>query len=121
MDLAQDGAEDGEAREDGGGDYGVSPDADVERACNCQFLDLFTSIAVGRHTIARFVEAVLGVTVARKNCHLMPPFLKADCGIDDQAFGAANAQVWVEEDDMLRLRFFRHCCGYEAFPRSVLW
>lgn len=40
VDLAEDGAEDGKAREDGGGDYGVSPDADVEGACNCQFLDL---------------------------------------------------------------------------------
>jgi hypothetical protein len=76
---------------------------------------------MARHTIARFVEAVLGIAVARKNCHLMPAFLKADCGIDNQAFSATNAQVWVEEDDMFRLRFSRHCCGFEAFSSSVLW
>lgn len=79
------------------------------------------SIVKGRRTIARFIEAVLWITVARKNCHLMPAFLKADGGIDNQAFGAANAQVWVEEDDMFRLRFFRHCCGFEPFSSSVLW
>lgn len=64
---------------------------------------------MGRHTIARFVEAVLGIAVARKNCHLMPPFLETDGRIDNQAFSAANAQIWVEEDDMFRLRFFLHC------------
>lgn len=75
---------------------------------------------MGRHTIASLVEAVLGITVARKNCHLMSPLLKTDRSIDNQAFSAANAQVWVEEDDMFRLRFFRHCGGFEAFSSSVL-
>lgn len=75
-------------------------------------------IARGVHTIARFVEAMLGIAMARKNCHLMAPLLKADGGINNQAFSAANAQVWVEEDDMLRLRFFRHCGGFEAFSSS---
>lgn len=69
---------------------------------------------MGRHTIARLVEAVLRVAVARKNCHLVTPLLEADCGIDNQAFSAPNAQVWMEEDDMFRLRFFRHCGGFEA-------
>lgn len=77
-------------------------------------------IAMGRHTIARFVEAVLGIAMARKNCYLMPPFLKADGGIDNQTLRAANAQIWVEEDDMFRLRFFRHCCDYKAFSSSRL-
>lgn len=77
-------------------------------------------VAMGRHTIARFVEAVLGIAVARKNCHLMPPFLEADGRIDNQAFSAANAQIWVEEDDMFRLRFFLHYGGFEAFSSSVL-
>lgn len=76
---------------------------------------------MGRHTITRFVEAVLGIAMARKNCHLMPPFLKADGGIDDQALSASNAQIWVEEDDMFCLRFFRHCGGFEAFSSSVSW
>jgi hypothetical protein len=77
-------------------------------------------IAMGRHTIARFIEAVLGIAMARKNCHLMPPFLKADGSIDNQALSAANAQIWVEEDYMFRLRFFRHCCDYKAFSSSRL-
>lgn len=77
-------------------------------------------IAMGRHTIARFVEAVLGIAVARKNCHLMTPFLETDGSIDNQAFSASNAQIWVEEDDVLCLRFFRHCGGFEAFLSSRL-
>jgi hypothetical protein len=77
-------------------------------------------MVMGGHTIARFVEAVLGITVARKNCHLMPPFLETDGGIDDQAFSASNAQIWVEEDDVLCLLFFRHRGGFEAFLSSRL-
>lgn len=90
MDLAQDGAEDGEPGEDRGWDYGVPSDADVERAYKYQF-QYFMYIAMGRHTIARLVKAVLGIAMARKNCHLMSPFLEADSGIDDQALSAANA------------------------------
>lgn len=33
MELAEDRAQDAEAREDGGGDEGVAADADVEGAC----------------------------------------------------------------------------------------
>ena len=33
MELAEGGAEDGEAREEGGGDEGVAADADVEGSC----------------------------------------------------------------------------------------
>lgn len=35
VDLAQDGAEDSEAGEDGRGDYSVSPDAYIEGAYSC--------------------------------------------------------------------------------------
>lgn len=76
-------------------------------------------IAMGRHTIARFVEAVLRIAVARKNCHLMAPFLETNGSIDNQALSASNAQIWVEEDNMLCLRFFRHCGGLEALLSSV--
>jgi hypothetical protein len=39
--------------------------------------------AMGRHTIARLVKAVLGIAMTRKYCHLMSPFLEADSGIDN--------------------------------------
>lgn len=58
---------------------------------------------MNKHTIARLVEAVLGIAVAREDRHRVPALLQANSGIDNQALCAANAQVGVEEDDALRL------------------
>ena len=39
--------------------------------------------------------------MARKHRDRITPVLQADRGVDDQAFGAADAEVRVEEDDAL--------------------
>lgn len=49
---------------------------------------------------------MLRVAVRCEDGDLVPAILEADCGIDDQALRPANAQVGVEEDDVLLL--FRH-------------
>jgi hypothetical protein len=37
--------------------------------------------------------------VVREDDHPVAPALKPYSRIDDEAFGAPNAQVWVKEDD----------------------
>jgi hypothetical protein len=44
-----------------------------------------------RHAIAGFVEAVLGIAVRGEDCDFVAEVLEAYCGIDYEAFGAANA------------------------------
>lgn len=81
------GAEDREARELRGGEESVAADAHVEGA------------------IAGFVEAVLGVAVGGEDCDFVAEVLQAYCGVDDEALGAADAEVGVEEDDVLGFGF----------------
>lgn len=52
-----------------------------------------------RLTVATLVEAVAGVAVVGKDDDAMAAFLQADSSVDDEAFSAADAQVWMEEDD----------------------
>ena len=42
------------------------------------------------------------VAVAGEDRHFVAEILKADGGVDDEAFGAADAEIWVEEDDVVR-------------------
>lgn len=80
VDVAQDGAENGEAAEDGDGDGPGGAHPHVEGP------------------VPAFVEAVLRIAVVREDDDLVPPLLEADGRVDDQPLGAADAQVWVEED-----------------------
>ena len=40
-----------------------------------------------------------------EDCHPVSALLKPNCGINDQALGTTNAQIRVEKDDALLLRF----------------
>lgn len=55
-------------------------------------------------TIACFIEAVSGVAVRREDGHFVPAGLQRNGGVDDETLGAANAEVWMEEDGVLLLR-----------------
>lgn len=81
MQLAQDGEQDLEAAEDGGGEEGVAADADVEGA------------------VAGFVEAVRRVPVGGEDGDRVAEGLEREGGVEDEALGAADAEVRVEEDD----------------------
>lgn len=87
MDLAKDGAEDGEAPEEGGGDEGVAADADVEGS------------------IASFIKAVSGIAMAGEDDHLMTTVLESYGRIDDQSFCATNSQIGMKKDYGLFLFF----------------
>lgn len=67
-------------------------------------------------TIARLVEAVLPVAVRCEDGHLVPATLQPNGSIDDQALGAANAQVGVEEHNVLF--FARHNLFVSANSRQ---
>ncbi len=81
--LARDGAQDREARGEGAGHERVAAHAHVERA------------------VARLVEAVLRVAVRGEDRHPVAAALQADCCVDDEALGAADAEVGVDEDYVL--------------------
>lgn len=49
------------------------------------------------HTIAALVKAVVGIAVVGVDDDVGAPVLEADGGVDDEALGAADAQVRVEE------------------------
>jgi hypothetical protein len=59
-------------------------------------------------TVARFVKAVSRVAVRREDGDRVAAFLQRDCRIYNETLGAANAEIWVEEDGVL-LRL-RHGC-----------
>jgi hypothetical protein len=50
-------------------------------------------------TVAALLEAVLGVAVVGEDDDAVAALLQAHGGVDDEAFGAADAQVRVEEDE----------------------
>jgi hypothetical protein len=108
--LPQDGAEDGEAAANRGRHYGVAAHAHVEGSF-CVGLGCHAS-SIGERvlTIAGLVEAVLRVAVRCEDGDFVPATLEADSGIDDQTLGPADAQVRVEEHNVLlcRCRLARH-------------
>jgi hypothetical protein len=53
------------------------------------------------YTISCFIKAVAGITVRCKYYNLMTKILQSHGGVDDETLCAANAKVWVEEDDVL--------------------
>ena len=64
-----------------------------------------------RRAIAGFVEAVLRVTVGGEDCDFVAEVLEADCCVNYEALGATDAEVGVEEDDLLGFGFGGHCGG----------
>jgi hypothetical protein len=52
-------------------------------------------------TVPGFVEAMAGIAMRCEDGDLVATVLQPNGGIDDQSFGPADAQVRVEEDDML--------------------
>lgn len=82
MQLPQYRAEDLEAAEERGGEDCVAADADVEGT-----------------VWASFVEAVGGVAVGGVDCDGVAEGLEGEGGVEDEAFGAADAEVGVEEYD----------------------
>ena len=63
----------------------------------------------GEHTIAGFVEAVRRVAVGGEDRDAVAELLEADGGVEDEALGAADAEVWVEEYDALALGHYGGC------------
>ena len=53
------------------------------------------------HTISSFVEAVLRITVAGEDYHLVATVLQADCCIDDEPLSSSDAKIRMEESDVL--------------------
>jgi hypothetical protein len=111
--LAEDGAQDGEAAEEGGGHNGVAAHAHVEGSFTpvsgpryvslqppCRSISGRRQVSWGL-TIARFVEAVPWVAMRCEDGDLVPALLQRDSGIDDQTLSATNAEVRMEEDDVL--------------------
>lgn len=102
MQLAQDGAQDTEAREDRGGYDGIAANSNVEGTC-CTIFQLVSllmrpvekirklGIRGPKRTIASLIEAMLGVAVASKDDDPVTAVLQADGGVDDQPLGAAYA------------------------------
>ena len=69
-------------------------------------------------TIASFIEAMAGIAMRRENGNLVAQVLQAYRCIDDETFSAANAEIWMEEDDTLG--FAGHVGGcYEAIVRGT--
>jgi hypothetical protein len=87
MKLPRDGAQDREAGKQRRRNERVAPDAHVKLA------------------IVGFVEAVLGIAVGGEDSDFVAEVLETDCCVDDEAFCAADAEVGVEEDYVLRLGF----------------
>lgn len=56
-----------------------------------------------RLTIARLVEAVPWVAVRGEDGNLVPTGLQAHSCVDDKTLCTADSQIWVQEDDVLRL------------------
>lgn len=53
------------------------------------------------HTIPRLIKAMPNIPVRRIDSNRVPQLLQRDGRVDDQALGAADAEVWVKEDDVL--------------------
>jgi hypothetical protein len=75
--------------------------------------------AHGVLTIARFVEAMSAVAVRREDGDFVPATLQRNGGVDDETLGAADAEVWVEEDGVLLLR--RHGLAWGELELTVDW
>ena len=55
----------------------------------------------GDGTITSFIKAMAWIAMRSEDGDLVAEILQAYCCIDDQTFSAANAKIWVEEDDII--------------------
>jgi hypothetical protein len=122
VELAEYGAEDGEASYDGRGDDGIASDADVEGPWHGIF-----SVGGWRHwgeaeisTVAGLGETVFGVAMRGVDCDAVSSLLEAYCGVDYEPFCAADAEVGVEEYDVfLGWRHLRYKVGMPERGRYI--
>lgn len=113
MQLAEDGTENRESAEEDRWNDRVSAYSDVEGSfalrgevsATLSRYERWEGVRQGtRLTIAGFVEAVGGVAMRSKYGNFVSAILEADGSIYDQALGSADAQVWVEEHNVLSFR-----------------
>lgn len=52
-------------------------------------------------TIASFIKAMAWIAMRSEDGDLVAEILQAYCCVNDQTFSAANAKIWMEEDDIL--------------------
>lgn len=103
--MAEDGAEDCKAGGDGHGDEPCAADADVEGSWRRLSIDIhmqqmqMEERSERKLTVAALVKAVARVAVVGEDDDAVAAFLQADSSVDDEAFCAADAQVWMEKDD----------------------
>lgn len=103
VELAEDGAEDGEAAEEVWGEEGVAGDADGEGAWGVLAVRRLNIIpGVGEIcTITSLIEAMPRVAVGSVDDNFVPPVLKPDSCIDDQPLRSPNPQIRVDKEDPL--------------------
>jgi hypothetical protein len=111
--LAQDGAEDGEAAEEGLRNDCVPAHTNIEGTFTKKVKSQLPSFRMsmgrrvpqqyGKRTVASFIETVIWVTVGSKDSNLVSSVLQSHSSVDDKTLRPANAQVWVEEDNVLLL------------------
>jgi len=61
------------------------------------------------NTVASFIEAMTRVAMRREDGGFVTQILQAYRSIDDKTFSAADAKIWVEEDDVLLSRRHDRC------------
>lgn len=115
MYLAQDGAKDGKAAEEGCWYKRIAAYANIEGpfydggqvSATCSNMSVGTQVPQqkGSLTIARLVEAVIRVAIRGEDGDLVSAALQPHGGVNHKALGTANAQVWVEEHNVLSLSF----------------
>ena len=54
-------------------------------------------------TIARLIEAMVRIAVGSKDGNLVSTVLQSHSSVNDESLGSANAQIRVEEDNVLLL------------------
>jgi hypothetical protein len=57
---------------------------------------------------------MLRIAVTREDGHVVTAILQADRGIDDEPFGAADAEIRVEEDHPLYGYYLWFCHGWRS-------
>ena len=111
--LAQDSAKDSKAAEEGCWYKRIAAYANIKGPFydGGQVSATYSNMSVGTQvpqqkgslTIARLVEAVIWVAIRGEDGDLVSAALQSHSSIDHKALGAANAEVWVKEHDVLSL------------------
>lgn len=115
MYLAQDGAKDGKAAEEGCWYKRIAAYANIKGpfydggqvSATCSNMSVGTQVPQqkGSLTIARLVEAVIPVAVRGEDGDLVSAALQSHSSVNHKALGTTNAEVWVEEHNVLSFSF----------------